>query len=551
MKKAASARSKIPFESLESRLLFASGDFDVALNNDHLATTAFHLGGSEVNDVATLADGSMIAVGQVQSKKGVLQAAVAEYNFDGSLNTSFGDQGTVVGLPGGIVDPTRVQVGYDGSIYIFDATASALTRLTAAGVVDTGFGEQGSTSFVGIEGVTGFTLDANDDILIAGTSQTFPSFTNNTSNGDLRRYTPSGHIDSAFNRDSDVIFGPLGKTQTDSQYRTLTFSTPVVDSQGNILVAANDALHANHKTGAVDVVNDYLYRFTSTGSIDRTFGTHGNTALPDGNASIAGLTGGGLILLDSNDHLTRYTPNGTLDTTYGTNGVSTLNVTIAQRAGAGHAFAVAADGSVTVIAAENSPNNFGIEHILPNGTLDTDFRHQRRRAPPRPSGQSWPMGSRLLRMERLSSAVEVGSISPSGKVDTRTFAIGRLYTSKGPAIQLVPRTLKTSSRYLSMTVEIRDNEGVKLSTLDNSDLKLFDADGDTRKIRFLNETDIRGDGRFIEATYRIVAPDNDAAWTSSPTMAFTRSRLQKQQITDENDNPTAAQILGIVRVKIA
>jgi hypothetical protein len=141
-----------------------------------------------------------------------------------------------------------------------------------------------------------------------------------------------------------------------------------------------------------------------------------------------------------------------------------------------------------------------------------------------------------------------GYLSASHATDTRGFLIGRYHTADGPAVQLVPRTLKSSSRYFSMSVLIRDDDGIDLSSLDNNDLKLFDADDHTRKIRLLNTEDVDGDGKYIRATYRIIGPD-DAPWSSAANGTY-EVRLQRKQLFDKDGNTATAQVLGTVRVKI-
>jgi hypothetical protein len=141
-----------------------------------------------------------------------------------------------------------------------------------------------------------------------------------------------------------------------------------------------------------------------------------------------------------------------------------------------------------------------------------------------------------------------GILSPTGRTDTRSFVAGRLIISPGPAVQLVPRTLKESSSYLYITVLIRDPDGVDLTSLDDSDLKLLDADGIGRRFRFFSSADVNGDGKYIAARYRIKGPNN-SAWTRAANGTY-EVRLQRKQIADINGNVATAQPLGTVRVNI-
>jgi uncharacterized delta-60 repeat protein len=85
--------------------------------------------------VALGADGSIVVVG-----RGLSQNAVVRYRPDGSLDASFGGDGTVVVDVIGALLAATVQD--DGKVVLMSATGK-LARLSADGAMDTTFGSDG------------------------------------------------------------------------------------------------------------------------------------------------------------------------------------------------------------------------------------------------------------------------------------------------------------------------------------------------------------------------------------------------------------------------
>ena len=274
--------------------------------------------------------------------------------------------------------------------------------------------------------------------------------------------------------------------------------------------------------------------------------------LPDGlEQQVVGVLANGQILVDVISsgvlHLSRYDSDGTLDVGYGTNGVSPIAF------GAVGNIAVGPDGSVahgTGVNDTDSSSDFAVQRILPDGQIDSDFGTNGILTLASDNGNNFVSSVALAPDGTLVIGGQTGGLFAFRKSRhegrharaASTAAKGRPYNSFAK--------LKTRSRYLSMTVLIRDDDGVNASTLDNNDLKLFDEDGNTRKIRLLSEVEVGGSATYIQATYRIVAPNNAATWTAADNGTY-EVRLQKQQIFDTDNNAAAAQLLGTLGVKIA
>ena len=240
----------VRLESLESRLFLHAGDIDVAFHGGSVLTTAFKAGGSHINDVAVLADGSIIAGGSLDvEKKGVqtgTEMVLVEYNFDGTLDTSFGDGGEIVATPRGMTSADQIAVGTDGNIYVRGDTngAAMMIKFNSIGTLDTSFGKNGSLLFTDLaNNIANFTLDSSNRIIITGLEATDPSVKSVHADGVVRRYTSEGQIDPTFHGGTDFLLAPVGQIDAMGQFRSMQITNAVVDGNGNILFVAEDSLY--------------------------------------------------------------------------------------------------------------------------------------------------------------------------------------------------------------------------------------------------------------------------------------------------------------------
>src|SRR5688572_19587161 len=102
-------------ETLESRPLFGAGDLDPAFNHAALVETEFSGGSGVIAAIQTLADGGILAAGTVRLIEGdtltdKTKLLLAKYHFDGSLDPSFGDGGTIVNTPRSMTGGVRLQL---------------------------------------------------------------------------------------------------------------------------------------------------------------------------------------------------------------------------------------------------------------------------------------------------------------------------------------------------------------------------------------------------------------------------------------------------------
>jgi uncharacterized delta-60 repeat protein len=251
---------------------------------------------------------------------------LARFNADGSVDTSFGQGGIIQLLRGGS-NPTSIAQQPDGKILL--AGGSLLMRTDANANLDTGFGTDGFAPLISPAGT--ITIQTNGQIVV-GTS----------------RYDANGALDITFG-----IFGMAAAIEPISNTRLQNDGKIVGVGGLNTKVAIGQLPFLNTVTGIG------VMRFTSTGSIDTTFGHEGG-AITDFRGVAPTTTPSALVIQANGDiivagqaaqpdvtfqipgpsvfALARFTSAGQLDPAFGiggkitTNFGSTLTATIAAAA---------------------------------------------------------------------------------------------------------------------------------------------------------------------------------------------------------------------------
>jgi uncharacterized delta-60 repeat protein len=191
------------------------GSPDTSFDGDGVVTTSLGSLGASAESVAIQPNGKIVAVGTAPAGNG--DFAVVRYNTNGSLDTSFDSDGIVTTFIDSDDYARDVAIQPDGkilvagctsSLYDFDCNQFALARYNANGSLDTTFDSDGkvATFFSTQSYVPAYlgsvAIQADGKILAAGRSK-------NGSNFDftLVRYNPNGSL--------DATFGSGGKTTAD------------------------------------------------------------------------------------------------------------------------------------------------------------------------------------------------------------------------------------------------------------------------------------------------------------------------------------------------
>ena len=226
----------------------------------------------------TLQDGTTLASGI--SSDGSNTPVLADYNADGSINSSFGNNGTIIGTPG-----TDYQITYqdsnsgeivfkqfanqaDGSISEVDTYYTTTGQLDPSNpAVATTITPYTGSGYYGTENLTapsGYTLDGGWQTLQDGTTLASGISSDGSNTPVLADYNADGSINSSFGNNGTII----GTPGTDYQ---ITYQ----DSNSGEIVFKQ---FANQADGSISEVDTY---YTTTGQLDPSNPAVATTIIPD------------------------------------------------------------------------------------------------------------------------------------------------------------------------------------------------------------------------------------------------------------------------------
>ena len=193
---AGSTRSGPTREFAVARYL-PNGSLDASFDGDGRAVTPISPGDDIVFDLAVQPDGKLIAAGWASAVG--FDIAMARYNADGSLDSSFDGDGIVVATS---FRPTatyahHVLVQRDGKILTGGAH---IARFNSDGTVDRAFGDAGR-ALIGDEGLLTPLRQPDGKILAAGSTYSAPG----ASDFVVVRLTSAGRVDPTFGRSGRVV----------------------------------------------------------------------------------------------------------------------------------------------------------------------------------------------------------------------------------------------------------------------------------------------------------------------------------------------------------
>jgi len=330
------------------------GSLDTSFGTDGKVTTDFFGRYDGVMGIALQPDGKIVVAGSAEDPSDVF--ALARYNIDGSLDTSFGVNGKIFTDIFGFARDLAIQL--DGKIVVIGTNDSdfVVARYTTDGSLDTSFDTDGTatTDFFGESDCSySVVLQPDGKIVVAG-------YSSNGTNNDfaLARYNIDGSLDASFGID--------GKVTTD--FGAGDFGRSVVlQPDGKIIVVGNSS-------------SDFaLARYNSDGSLDTNFGTDGkvitdfsggdqvgfDTVLQiDGKIVVVGVS-------SSDFALARYNSDGSLDTTFGTDGKVTTD--FSGGGDVSYSVVLQPDGKIILSGHTNNSGDFALARYTTDGNLDTTF----------------------------------------------------------------------------------------------------------------------------------------------------------------------------------
>lgn len=338
----------------------ASGNLDTSFGTNGIATTDLGGAGDQAYDAALLPDGGVVAVGRTDAA-GVLKLdfGIARYAPGGALNAGFGSGGIVrTDFFGKGDQANAVAVQPDGKIVVagFATAASgvdsdfALARYNSDGSLDTSFGNGGLVSTdLGTQSDDARALAIQPDgrIILAGTAGEDIA---------VARYMPNGSL--------DPTFGSAGRTITNLGFEDVANGVAVTSAGGIVVAGYtigaklnNDFLLVRYRAdGTLDT------GFGTLGIVKTDFGAGADFAEDlvidaAGRIVVVGRATSSTVL---DMALARYNADGTLDTGFANQGILTADFHGAGEFGQ----AVAIDSAGRIIAAGYTANGNDTQFAL-------------------------------------------------------------------------------------------------------------------------------------------------------------------------------------------
>jgi uncharacterized delta-60 repeat protein/uncharacterized repeat protein (TIGR01451 family) len=346
------------------------GDLDPSFGTDGKVTTDFLGDTDECHDMAIQTDGKIVLVGRSNGSGGDFDFALARYNSDGSLDTSFGSGGKVTTDFGNDEIGYAVAIQSDGKIVAVgsswwpSSSSWALARYNSNGNLDTSFGSNGKVITdlgSGKDHATDIAIQPDGKIVVTGSRE----------GGSVNSFYAYDIALVCYNSDGslDTSFGSSGKVIADFG-REETGSALAIQADGKIVIAGQSIAYYNHYP--------LLARYNSNGSLDTSFGSNGKVidSFGGGYNDVAIQTDGKIVVVggEADFILVRYNSNGSLDTSFGTDGKVTTDFGDDE---SGRVIAIQTDGKIVVAgtigySGDNS-HDFALARHNSSGSLDTSF----------------------------------------------------------------------------------------------------------------------------------------------------------------------------------
>lgn len=419
-----------------------NGDLDTSFDTDGLDPIDF--GSTDSAEAAAIqSDGKIVVAGTSGN-----DFALARLNTDGSLDTSFGNNGKVITDLGSAFEAAyALAIQSDGRIIVAGKSNQgvdddfALARYNSDGTLDTSFDTDGKlrTDFGSYEEIQSVAIQSDGKIVAAGRSGNLsPDFA-------VARYNTDGTLDASFNGD--------GKVTVDFNFDQDDANSVSIQSDGKIVIGGS--------VNATGSDSDFgILRLTSTGELDSTFDNDGKVTTNISNTDVIStvlILGNGKILAagysigatNYNITLTRYNTSGSLDTSFGTNGIVTTSMIAADL------YAMSAliqsDGNIVVsgYALTTPTNEFFVA------------RYTNSSAPAAPTLNAVTAGDRSVTVSFTAGATNGAAIT-----DYEYSLNGGAYTSAGTNTS--PFTITGLSGRTSYSVTIKARNSAGLSTASSS-----------------------------------------------------------------------------------
>ena len=300
--------------------------------------TNFGPGENSLSSLALQSDGKILAAGSYMYSEGSPnEVALSRYNPNGSIDTTFGQNGKFLSFFGTELENEHniVRVQSDGKILLAATHGSfsnyhfVLIRLTESGNLDTTFGTNGfviSSLNNDTNRLTSMEILPDGKVILAG--YTSGPSTNEYPNFIIAKYNADGSLDTTFGNNGYTVqnFGTVSNILANTED---SLSSIKIQPDGKILAAG----FSYAETGNFGGLNFALLRLNADGSPDDGFGTNGRVIADFGQgesiSNIQLLPDGKILAIgqsySENDEsieiiVAKFNSNGTIDESWATSG---------------------------------------------------------------------------------------------------------------------------------------------------------------------------------------------------------------------------------------
>ncbi|MFN5603888.1 MAG: hypothetical protein ACK49V_04970, partial [Actinomycetes bacterium] len=298
-----------------------------------------------------------------------------------TFDTSFGSGGSLaMGDSSNNVGPATATVTRSGQILVAASASMTGSPFTASlrmvkynvdGSLDTTFGTSGIGGF-DVPAMQNFgpsiiTEQSDGSIMVAGTINTFGVST--TVSTVVTKFSANGILDTSVGTNGILTLESASQPNFVYPRQMVTFGDSVL------------VMYTQGSSGSTSTTK--IAKISSTGSLDSSFGTSGTLTLSGSGADLAAGSSGTFLVAGTSSGATpdatvsKYTSTGSLDTTFGTSGVATVDTSTSRETGVS---AVLVNGKIMVgvnvtTSASGQPSSFSAKLVRLNadGSVDSGF----------------------------------------------------------------------------------------------------------------------------------------------------------------------------------
>ena len=344
----------------------ADGSPDSSFGLNGKVTTDFFDGADSVSGIAIQPDGKIVAAGSAVEPAVGLVFAVARYNPDGNLDPSFGSGGKTTTRFPEEAEAAALALTPVGKIVVVGTSSAlihpkfALARYNSDGSLDSSFGTNGivvNTIRTDANHARAVVLQPDNKIVIAGDDSPAQKFA-------LFRYNPDGSPDSGFGIAGAVISDVLLFSHANALALQPDGKIVVAGFGQTSLIKDIFALARHNPNGSIDGT------FGDLGSARTVISTRHDDARAlaiqsNGKILGAGFAGGAGDLFEgfSDFVVVRYKPQGKLDNSFGSLGKVVTD--FFGGSDAANAIALQTDGKIVLAGtAQSTTNDFAIARYV-------------------------------------------------------------------------------------------------------------------------------------------------------------------------------------------